>query len=315
MLSSAVHTFADADHYAAGIRAAEVEVTITARGEFAAKRTRVDFHRLWIQRFSDSLPRVLHADLIPGRAIFMFRTQPGPGMLWSGIELQANNITRQAEADSVYQVSFGAASTGAMSLPIEEIESIGATMAGCDLTPPRDTLTITAPPRAMARLQRLHAAAGQLAEDAPEIIANPASARGLEQALIEAAVAALRQGDPRENSFAQRQHSLIMRRFRKLLEENPTEPFYIPEICKEIGVSDRTLRVCCHEQFGIGPKRYLLLRRLHLARRALREAHPHTTTVTDIATRFGFWQFGRFAGEYRALFGESPSITLHRPPD
>jgi transcriptional regulator GlxA family with amidase domain len=36
--------------------------------------------------------------------------------------------------------------------------------------------------------------------------------------------------------------------------------------------------------------------------------------VTDIATRFGFWQLGRFSVEYQALFGESPSTTLRYPP-
>jgi len=63
----------------------------------------------------------------------------------------------------------------------------------------------------------------------------------------------------------------------------------------------------------MSPKQYLILRRMHLARRALRDSAPTGTTVTEIATRHGFWQFGRFAGEYKSLFGEAPSATLHRP--
>jgi transcriptional regulator GlxA family with amidase domain len=82
---------------------------------------------------------------------------------------------------------------------------------------------------------------------------------------------------------------------------------------KAIGVSGRTLRMCCQEHLGMSPKRYLLLRRMHLARRALRDGAPDVTRVTEIATRHGFWQFGRFAGEYKLLFGEAPSATLHRP--
>jgi len=80
-------------------------------------------------------------------------------------------------------------------------------------------------------------------------------------------------------------------------------------------VSERTLRVCCEEQLGMSPKRFLLLRRMCLARRALRESAPTETTVTEIATRYGFWQFGRFAGEYKALFRELPSAMLARPPE
>ena len=63
----------------------------------------------------------------------------------------------------------------------------------------------------------------------------------------------------------------------------------------------------------MGPKHYLLLRRMHMVRRTLRQSAPAHTTVTEAAMRYGFWQLGRFAGEYRALFGEAPSATLARP--
>ena len=76
MPSSAVHRFSDAGDYAAAIRGGTIEVTVTGRGQFSAKRIRIDFHRLWMQRFSESLPRVLHSADVSGRAIMMFRTQP-----------------------------------------------------------------------------------------------------------------------------------------------------------------------------------------------------------------------------------------------
>ena len=66
---------------------------------------------------------------------------------------------------------------------------------------------------------------------------------------------------------------------------------------------------------GISPKRYLWLRRMHLARRALWRANTERTTVTEIASDYGFWELGRFSVAYRLLFGESPSTALRRPPD
>jgi AraC-like DNA-binding protein len=36
-------------------------------------------------------------------------------------------------------------------------------------------------------------------------------------------------------------------------------------------------------------ERYLMLRRMHLARRALRDSPLGMTTVTEIAMRYGFW--------------------------
>jgi AraC family ethanolamine operon transcriptional activator len=86
----------------------------------------------------------------------------------------------------------------------------------------------------------------------------------------------------------------------------------IDDLARAADVSVRTLHTAFIDYYGLPPLRYLTLRRLHEVRDALRKADPDRTTVTRIAVRFGFWQFGRFAGQYRRLFGEKPSETLHR---
>ena len=314
MPSSAVRTFTDPDDYGLAIRATRAELTVTGRGRFAAKIVRIDLHDLWMQRFSDNLPRVAHSAAMTGRAIISFPTEPGPDLVWAGAELRLGSIVRHSEGESSFQRSSGSAYWGAMSLPMGTLASIGPAITGYDLTPPKDALTVAPLATVMARLQRLHAAVADLAEEAPAIIANPDAARGLEQALIEVMAASLCGGEAREDRSALRQHALVMRRFRRATEEDPDQPLYMPELCTTIGVSHRTLLNCCQEQLGMSPKRYLLLRRMNLAHRALRDSPPAATTVTEVATRFGFWQFGRFAGEYRALFGELPSATLGRRP-
>jgi AraC-like DNA-binding protein len=312
MPSSAVHTFTDPDDYAASFREAQVELTVTGRGRFTAKLTRIHLHCVRIQRFSDDLPRIAHSALASGSAMFSWLTQPGPLQLSRGVEMHSTSIMRHNEGNSNYLRSSGFACYGSMSLPVADMVSAGAAIAGCELAPPKDAFTHTPARHAMARLQRLHAAAGDLAESAREILANPDAARGLEQALIEAMVGCLDTRERRENRLAQGQHAIVMRRFHRVVEENLGEPLYIPEICKAIGVSQSTLRMCCQEHLGMAPKRYLLLRRMALARRALRQAEPDATSVTAVGTRYGFWELGRFAVAYQSLFGEPPSATLRR---
>jgi AraC-like DNA-binding protein len=313
MPSSAVQTFTDPEDYAAAIRGTKAELTVTERGRFTAKLIRIDLHRLLAQRYAENLPRIVHSANITGRAMISFRTEHGPRLLAGGLEMYSSTIVQHGEAQNYFQRSSGSVCFGTMSVPVEEIIPVGAAIAGCDLTPPKDARIVTPSPSAMAKLQRLHAAAGQLAEDAPAVIAHPEAARCLEQALIEALIDCLRKGEVREDRSALRHHAMILRRFRRAVEENPDQPLYIPDLCTAIGVTDRTLRVCCQEQLGMSPKRYLMLRRMHLARRALRDSSPGMTTVTEVATRYGFWQFGRFAGEYKSLFGELPSATLAHP--
>jgi hypothetical protein len=64
MPSSQVHTFTDPGEYAAAIRATTIDLTVMARGHFTGKRTRIDLHRLWMQRLSENMPRTLHSAFV-----------------------------------------------------------------------------------------------------------------------------------------------------------------------------------------------------------------------------------------------------------
>ena len=57
---------------------------------------------------------------------------------------------------------------------------------------------------------------------------------------------------------------------------------------------------------------YLRHLRLHRVRAELADASRTRSpaAVTTVASRWGFVHFGRFAQQYRQLFGESPSQTL-----
>jgi AraC-like DNA-binding protein len=312
MASSAVRTYTEPDEYAAAMRQGTVGLTVMQRGNFTAKLIRIDLHRLWMQRFSVTPGFTSHIDYWGEHATIAFQTRPGLNMTRNGQEYAYTSVARLNASQSYYLHSPGPASYATISLPLNELASLGS-VVGRDLTQPKDLLSATPPRDALARVRRLHETAGYLAEDAPAVLAHTEGARGLEQALIEALMNCLGGGEFEEDRAGQRQHAAIMRRFQRTIEEIPDQAIFIPELCREIGASQRTLRVCCREHLGMGPKRYLLLRRMHLVRRALSEGTRADTTVTEIATRYGFWQFGRLAVEYNALFGEPPSATLNRP--
>jgi len=105
-------------------------------------------------------------------------------------------------------------------------------------------------------------------------------------------------------------HSQAVRRALSLVEAHAGEQLSIGELCRAAGVSERTLRNAFHDVHGLSPKQYLIRHGLEEARSALKLAHGARGAVTHVATEYGFFELGRFAGAYRHLFGELPSDTL-----
>ena len=98
----------------------------------------------------------------------------------------------------------------------------------------------------------------------------------------------------------------------ELLTERPEDPWSVTDLAAEIGVSARSLHAAFRDLTGETPMAYLQQRRLEHARDDLMAARPGQSSVTDIAYSWGFVHLGRFAGAYRARYGESPGQTLRR---
>ena len=316
MPDSAVLTFTDPDEYHANMRRPRVDGVVTGRGEYRAESTRIDLHRLWMQRGNESLPRVLNVSPNGERPAIVFATnQNQPALHFDGRELPQREIIVTGFGLPIHFRSSGACHWGAMSLSLEDLAKASQAIAGREFMTSFFTQFIRPPPTFFVRLSNLHEAAAHLARITPDILAHPEVARALEQGLLHAMVLCISGGEAVATSSVHYRHAIIMRRLEELLDANSDRTLYLAELCSAAGVSEQTLRACCHEHLGMSPTRYLWLRRMHLARHGLRIADPAATTVTEIATNYGFWELGRFSVAYRSLFGESPSATLHRPPD
>jgi AraC-like DNA-binding protein len=310
-----VRDYSEPEQLAAAYVGAKVEITPTGRVPLATHVVRMELNRLWMHRVDESAPRIKWATQSQERSFIRLLARTGADFVIDGTVLRPGEIVHLGHGHAYYDRTNGPVHWVGLSVPTDDLSEAATVITGSPFMTPREPVHIAAPRKAMSRLRRLYANAFALADETPQTELSIEGARSLEQSIIEAMIDCFREPDAKEPTWARQCHATVLRRFRRLLESSPNRALYMPEICAAIGVPERTLRLCCQEHLGMSPKHYLLLRRLHLSRRALRAAEPDETTVTDVATNFGFWHFGRFAGSYRMAFGEPPSATLARPPD
>ena len=85
----------------------------------------------------------------------------------------------------------------------------------------------------------------------------------------------------------------------------------IAAIAADLGIGRYHLNRCFKAHYGVSVLEFTHYRRLHKARDLLM-AQDEDLSVTEAAYSCGFNHLGRFAREYRKLFGETPRQTLHR---
>jgi AraC-like DNA-binding protein len=90
-----------------------------------------------------------------------------------------------------------------------------------------------------------------------------------------------------------------------------SEPVRLEQLADIGGVRPRTLETHFKVFLGTTPLGWVRQMRLRRARQQLLQS-SRGATVTDVAIANGFNQLGRFAAQYRKVFGELPSSTFQR---
>lgn len=129
--------------------------------------------------------------------------------------------------------------------------------------------------------------------------------------ILDAICAALRLCKPTQTSGhrARTNHVRVVERVLQRVREQSAERIDAHDLCLEIGASRRSLHYAFETVVGIPPAQFLRMLRLNGVRWELRRGIADVS-IGDVAARWGFWHMGRFAADYRRLFGELPSGTV-----
>jgi AraC-like DNA-binding protein len=102
----------------------------------------------------------------------------------------------------------------------------------------------------------------------------------------------------------------VAKRAIDLMQAHAELPWSTATLARETGATARGLQRAFERSGQPSPMMYLRRLRLHRVHAELAAKSAKSATVTMVAGRWGFVHLGRFASQYRELFGETPSETL-----
>lgn len=304
-------TYTDVDEAAAAVKGADVEICQSGQGQYWANFLSVPLGASHLQAMQDRLATLTRGSVSRASCGFVLTLFGAPGVSANGHELDGSRLVYYGPGAEAYAVCRGPTMWVTFTLSPGELLRAMNALAGTRWTPPPGESRLICPQRPAVRALR-EAVADVLttARKHPEVLASEQVRADLHQRLLTAFAQAMASDDGRGGSRSSQSHARIIARCEEYLRQHIDQPVYLIELCEAAGASERSLRDIFQEFYGMSPIRYLKMRRLNQIRRELMGGDPSRTNVTKIAMSMGVWELGRFAGEYRAMFGETPSQTL-----
>jgi AraC-like DNA-binding protein len=303
--------FADPDDLRAAIRGADVEYTVIERGDFRARLVTIESSSVLLQHGLISTGRIVRATVQPDRIALTGWLGTGPLPTIQGRQLLPGELVLHAPGTETLIRSTSGSLILSIVMAPAHLSAAAVALTGHPVAITSDQI-IRPPAAATERFLSLAQRASQMVQTAARAPLGAEITRAFNDTVTRALLGCLVGQRSQSQPMPTGPRGKIMAEFMNAAEADSNQPRYMTDLCQTIGVSGRILRQYCHDSLGMSPHRFLTLRRLHLARLALLHGDPAVTNVTAIATRFGFWELGRFAVTYRSAFGESPSVTLRR---
>lgn len=191
-------------------------------------------------------------------------------------------------------------------------ERLAAEVRGDDRGPARISWDL-ATPLVLARAWHWRSLMGYLAKGVgsnPAMLDSPLVLHNVQRTVVAAALQTFPNSaaDPTATPLAAATETV--RRAIAYMEEHAGEPLDVTDVALATHVGPRALQRAFRRDLDVTPMRYLRTIRLERAHADLVAGDPERASVQEIALRWGFGHPGRFAVDYRARFGRSPSDTL-----
>lgn len=151
----------------------------------------------------------------------------------------------------------------------------------------------------------------QSLEEDTELINMRNFQKCFEEEIISALITAFFSKEDGDYSYLMSRSSAIWEEIEKYIERYKHRAIMVSELSQAVNISERSLYRLFNERFGITPKAYLNKLRLNGVRADLKKSFNNDIKISDIANNWGFWHMGQFASDYKQLFNELPSKTLH----
>jgi AraC family ethanolamine operon transcriptional activator len=104
----------------------------------------------------------------------------------------------------------------------------------------------------------------------------------------------------------------VFQKARDYIHHRLADGISIVALCKEVGVSRRSLEGAFHSVIGNSPGSFIRSLQLNRVRRDLTSFDSGGSSIGMIAARHGIWHWSRFSRYYKEMFGELPSQTRAR---